>query len=48
MVGSASKTTVCKSKWLPDETIKPISTSNNSLNPGKNYFDNTRTGIKFS
>ena len=36
-----------KSKGLSDESIKPLSTSDNSLNPQISYFDNSRIGIKF-
>ena len=36
-----------KSKGLSDENIKPPSITNNSLNPGINYFDNARIWVKF-
>ena len=38
--------TAWKSKGLFDKNIKPLSTSNNSLNPGINYFDNFKIRVK--
>ena len=32
---------------MPDESIKPTSTSDISLNLGKNHFDNSRIRAKF-
>ena len=39
-VANTSKVTAWKSKGLSDKGIEPPSTSDNSLNPGINYFDN--------
>ena len=39
-IANTSKSTAWKSKGLSVEVIKPPSTSDNSLNPGINYFDN--------
>ena len=36
-----------KLKGLSDESIKPLSTFDNSLNPQISYFDNSRIEIKF-
>ena len=38
IVAITSKVTAWNSKGLSDENIKPPSTSDNSLNPGINYF----------
>ena len=46
-VANSSKVTAWKPKGLSDESIKPPSTSNNSLNPVINYFHNARTRVKF-
>ena len=46
-VANTSKVTAWKSKGLSDKGIKPPSTSNNSLNPGINYFDNFGIRLKF-
>ena len=35
------------SKGLCDENIKPPLITNNSLNPGINYFDNAAMRVKF-
>ena len=47
MVTNTSKVTAWKSKGLSDGSIKPPLTSDNSLNPGINYFDNARIRVKF-
>ena len=39
-VADTNKVTTWKSKGLSDEGIKSLWTSNNSLDPGINYFDN--------
>ena len=41
-VANTGKVTVWKSKGLSDENIKPPSISDNSINPGTNYFNNAR------
>ena len=46
-VANTSKVTAWKSKGLSDKGIKPPSTSDNSLNPGINYFDNFWIRLKF-
>ena len=33
--------------WWYDESIKPPSRSDNSLNPGISYIDNARIRVKF-
>ena len=42
MVANTNKVTGQKSKELSDESIKPLSTSNNSLNPEINYTVNAK------
>ena len=41
-VAITSKVTALELKGLSDESIKPSSVSDNSLNAGINYFDNSR------
>ena len=42
IVANTSNVTMWKSKGLSDESIKPTSTSDNSLNPRISYFVNAR------
>ena len=44
-IAKTSKVTAWKSKGLPDERIKPLTTSDNSLNPKINYFDNVMVTV---
>ena len=46
-VVSTNKVTVGKSKQLPDDSIKPPSTFDNSLNSGMKYIDNAKIQVKF-
>ena len=41
-VNNTNKVTACKSKGWSNESIKPPSTSNNSLNSEINYIDNVK------
>ena len=47
-VANTIKITVWQSKRLSDEKVKPPSTSDNSLNPGINYFDNSAIPVRFN
>ena len=42
MAANTNKFTVSKSKRLSNASIKPQSTSDNSLNSERNYFDNAK------
>ena len=46
-VANTSKVTALKSKGLSHESTKPPSTSDYSLKPGINYFDNSKIRRKF-
>ena len=46
-VANTVQVTPWKTKGLSDENIKPLLTSNNSLNLATNYFDNSRIRGKF-
>ena len=47
MAANTNKFTVSKSKRLSNESIKPQSTSDNSPNSERNYFDNAKRRLKF-
>ena len=46
-VAITSKITALEMKGLSDESVKPSSMSDNTLNAGINYFDNSRIWVKF-
>ena len=46
MAANTNKFTVSKSKRLSNESIKPQSTSDNSLNSEGNHFDNAKKRLK--
>ena len=46
-VGNGSCIYYSESKWLSDERINSIKTSNYSINPNLNYFD-TKAGVEFN
>ena len=48
MIGVANYVLSWKSKGLSDETIKPPSTSDNSLTPALNYYCASKIRIKFT
>ena len=46
-IANTNKVTTWKLKELPNESIEPPSTSDNSLNPRINYTDNAKTWVTF-
>ena len=47
ILANTRKVAAWKSKKLSNESIKPPSTNDSSLNPGVNYFVNTKMEIEF-
>ena len=47
IVGVIDRVLSWQSKGVSNESIKPPTTSNNSLTPELNYYNNTKTRVKF-
>ena len=47
IVGVIDRVLSWQSKGVSNESIKPPTTSNNSLTPELNYYNNIRTRVKF-
>ena len=46
-IADANKDTEQKSKGLSDKCIKPLPSSDNSLNPGITFIDNSKVRVEF-